>query len=297
MRGAPCYGGRGSQAPLTPPQATREARTWPARAPLSRPRTGATARLGAALALAFALALLPGTRVQGADAADPRDASAGLAWITEEYYPFNYREDGVVRGISADLLRLAWAELGEPEQSIFILPWARAYKQAMGTSGMVLFSTARTPEREALFKWAGPIAQVRFVLAAPRGSGVRVGRPEDLAGLRVGTLRDDVSDSLLAPWRSVCRVESVADMDQNLRKLDAGRIDLVAYEEASLRLLLRRQGRDPDAYETVYVLKETPVYYAFHISTDDELVRRFQRALDDAKDSEAYARLLDTYLR
>lgn len=261
--------------------------------PISRPFTGAAARLIATLGLALALAL-PGARATVADAAD---ASAGLTWVTEEYYPFNFREGDTVRGISADLLRLVWAELGEPEQPIYLLPWARAYKQALGTRGMVLFSTARTPEREALFKWAGPIAHVRFVLAARRDAGVRIGRPEDLAGLRVGTLRDDVSDALLAPWRSICHVESVADMDQNLRKLDAGRIELVAYEEASLRLLLRRQGRDPDEYETVFVLKEIPVFYAFHISTDDALVRRFQRALDDAKNSEAYARLLETYLR
>ena len=274
---------------MTPTDRTRSPRMIRLR-PISRPSTGTAARLAAALVLALALAL-PGGAAAGAD------SDAGLTWVTEDYYPFNYHEGGEVRGISADLLRLVWAELGEPEQSIFVLPWARAYKQALGTRGMVLFSTARTPEREALFKWAGPIAHVRFVLAARRGSRVRVGRPEDLAGLRVGTLRDDVSDSLLAPWRSLCRVESVADMAQNMRKLDAGRIDLVAYEEASLRLLLKRQGRDPDEYETVFVLKEIPVYYAFHISTDDALVRRFQRALDDAKNSEAYARLLETYLR
>lgn len=220
-----------------------------------------------------------------------------MTWLTEEYYPYNYREDGRVKGISADLLRLVWQEMGEPEHSIYVLPWARAYVQTQGTKNTVLFSMARTPEREKLFKWAGPIAHVRFVLAARKGSRITMDSMEDLAGLRVGTLRGDVSDQLLQPFKDKCRVDAVVRMDQNLRKLDAGRIDLVAYEELSLRLLLQHDGRPPDALQTVYVLREVPVYYAFNLATDNALIQRFQSALNDAKNTEAYARLLNGYIQ
>lgn len=225
------------------------------------------------------------------------DVLGELTWLTEEYYPYNYREDGRIKGISADLLRLAWRQMGEPEHSIYVLPWARAYQQTQGTKNTVLFSMARTPEREKLFKWAGPIAHVRFVLAAPRGSGITIESLSDLKGLRVGTLRDDISDQLLRTRAGNCSVDSVARMDQNLRKLDAGRIDLVAYEELSLRLLLQHEDRSPDSLETIHLLKEVPVYYAFNTETDDTLIQRFQAALDDAKNTEAYARLLYGYIR
>lgn len=248
-------------------------------------------RPGAALAALAALLML----AMAAATAWAGQGFADLAWLTEEYYPYSFDDGGRVRGISADLLRLVWKELDEPEHPIRLRPWARAYRAATETPGTVLFSMARTAEREDLFKWAGPIAVVRFVLSAPRGRHTDVDSMDDLQGLTVGTLRDDVGDRLLAPWRGVCRVEPVARMDQNLEKLKAGRIQMVAYEERSLRLLLARHGLDPHAFETVLVLSEAPVYFAFHRATDDALVRRFQNALEDAKNSQAYADLLETY--
>jgi len=245
------------------------------------------------LALACALWL-----VLAAPPAKAQERGFGaLAWMTEEYFPYNFSEHGEIKGISTDLLRLTWKELGEPEHRIHTYPWARAYHFAQTEPNTVLFSMARIPERETLFQWAGPIATVRFVLAGKKTRGFTIRQGSDLKGLTIGTLRQDVGDALLAPWADLCLVEPVADMMQNLGKLEMDRLDLVAYEENSLRLLMLRHGMDPDRFETVFVLNEIPVYFAFHRDTDQNLVRRFQEALDRVKATASFTDLVDRYAR
>ncbi|OIQ49321.1 Bacterial extracellular solute-binding protein, family 3 [Pseudodesulfovibrio hydrargyri] len=256
------------------------------------------ATAGTAFALALLLLLfppfLPAVAMGGAC---PADRLAGYTWLTEEYYPFNYEENGVMKGVAVDLLRLVWAELGTPEQPVESLPWARAYARLRHEPATVLFCMARTPERERAFRWAGPIASVRFVLIARKDRHIRLRSLDDLQGLSVGTLREDVLDTLLAGYKTRASIQPVARMRQNIDKLMTGRLDLVAYEEGSWRKITAREGLDPDGFETVYVLRETPVYFAFHPDTPPELVDAFQAALDKVKARPGYRKLLDAYLR
>lgn len=229
----------------------------------------------------------------------PTDAAAhiGLSYLTEEYYPFNYTDEGDLKGISVDLLRLTWKELGQEPHPITAMPWARAYDRACNVSTTVLFSMARTPQRENMFRWAGPIMTVRFVLIAQKRDNITLDTISDAEGYRIGTLRDDITDALLQQYSNANKVEAVADMSQNIRKLMDDRLDMVAYEEHSWKMIALKNGLDPDEFETVFVLRETPVYYAFHRDTPPPVVREFQKALDRVKARPEYEQILNTYLR
>lgn len=218
-----------------------------------------------------------------------------LSYATEDYYPYNYTRDGAILGYSVELLRRMWDEMGVPEQDIAVYPWARAYNGALNIPHTVTFSMARTPQREGLFKWAGPIDTVRFVLFAPAGSELAATLPVKLDGLDIGTVRDDVAETAVREIAPDARIESVSDVRQNLSKLLAGRLDLVAYEERSMRRLLAEQGLDPDALTPVYLLKETEIAFAFHLSTPDALVARFQHALDAVRARPGHGALVRRY--
>ena len=251
----------------------------------------------AGLVLCLLLLLPPLLPAWAADRGCPADRLAGYTWLTEEYYPFNYEQNGVMKGVAVDLLRMIWAELGTPEQPVEAMPWARAYERVQHEPATVLFCMARTPEREHAFRWAGPIASVRFALIARKDRHISLDSLNDLKGLSVGTVREDISDTLLAEYRGKASIQPVARMRQNIDKLMTGRLDLVAYEEGSWRKVTVREGLDPDSFETVYVLRETPVYFAFHPGTPAELVDAFQSALDKVKAGPRYQELLDAYLR
>lgn len=226
----------------------------------------------------------------------PAQAQWEVAYLTEEYYPFNYTDNGEIKGISADLLRQVWAELGETERPIMVMPWARAYDRALNVSNTMLFSMARIPQRENLFRWAGPIATTRFVLIAKKSAHIVLPSMGQAEGFRIGTVRDDVSDWLLQPHADRNRIEPVADMRQNIRKLENDRLDMLAYEESAWRQLAIKNGLSPDDYETVFVLRVTPVFFAFNLDVPPPVVHNFQKALDRIKASGRYQAILDAYL-
>lgn len=237
------------------------------------------------------LFLVTGGRPAGAEEAQE------FTYLTEEYFPFNYLDDGKVKGVSVDLLRLVWARLGIPQQEIKVVPWARAYERIRHQPGTVLFSMARTAEREPLFRWVGPIMPVRFVLLAKKEKDIELRSLDDLKGFSIGTLREDVSDNILRPLSAVNTIEPVANMRQNVLKLMEDRLDMVAYEEFCWPRLITRIGFDPSDFETVLVLHEVPVYYAFHHDTPAETIDAFQQALDSIKDTSAYHHVLSRYMR
>lgn len=247
--------------------------------------------LAIALFAALILALCLGVRPVRAE------PLAGLTYLTEEYYPFNYTENGRLKGISCELLRMVWGELGVQPKPVEVLPWARGYERVRHEPNTVLFSMARTPERERLFRWAGPIMTVRFVLIARKHRAIRIDSLDDLRGMTVGTVRDDISDTLLSDYRTIANIQPVADMRQNIGKLMSNRLDMVAYEEACWGKIAVRSGLSPDDFETVFVLRETPVYFAFSAGTPDTVFKPFRDALDQARKRPRFERILDQYLK
>jgi polar amino acid transport system substrate-binding protein len=108
-------------------------------------------------------------------ASDQAVTAKDLIYITEQLPPYNFQENGKLQGISVDLLESVWERMGENlnKSVIEILPWNEGYQRALNDKNTVLFAMARSPEREHLFKWAGPIGSTREVLLA-KGIGISV---------------------------------------------------------------------------------------------------------------------------
>lgn len=217
-----------------------------------------------------------------------------LVFLCEDIPPSNFLKDGRLEGISVDLLRSMWRTMDEPQQPIKVVPWARGYDAALNKPGHVLFSMSRTPERDSLFKWVGPIFTVRNVLLA-RSAAKRL--PKSLEGarsLRIGTIKGDVVETfLLDAGFEPTRVEGVSNLSQNFEKLRRGRVELLAHSENTLMEYIRSKKEDHRDYKIVLELSRTENFYAFHREVPDSVVERFQRTLDELRPE--HVRLLKRY--
>ena len=222
-----------------------------------------------------------------------------LVLMTEQYPPYNFEEDGQIRGIAVDLILriLEGMQSTRSREDIKLVPWARGYRSAMTKPDICLFSTTRTKEREELFQWVGPIATNRVSLIARKDRKIRIQSSEQIQNYRIGTVTDDVAGEILAAAGvPKNRLESVALNVTNIMKLKRGRIDLWAYGENVAEWELKAQGMDPEDYETVYVLDEIDLYYVLHKDASNQLVDRMQAVLDSLKTSGEYRKILDKYL-
>jgi ABC-type amino acid transport substrate-binding protein len=233
-------------------------------------------------------------------------AAAQPEWniMTEELPPYNFIRDGEVYGISADvLLQIMAAEDIDIVRSDFrLFPWPRAYKMVQETPGSILFSTARTATREKLFKWVGPITHLTIGLTALKERHIRLQSLEDAAKYRLGTIRDGAPEQLvLKAGVDVAGLDRIGDPELNIKKLQAGRIDMFAFNIPSTRYLMIRLGIDPDRYETVYIMEQLDLYYAFHRDTDDALIRSLNATLQalrqpDGTGTSEVERIISSYL-
>ena len=210
--------------------------------------------------------------------------------MTEELPPYNFIQDNLVHGISADILLqlLEKNDISIDRGSIQLFPWPRAYQMVQDIPGSILFSTARTSQREKLFKWVGPIADLTMGLVALKTNRIKLHSIEDANKFRIGTIRDGAPEQLvLAAGVEDSNLERIASPEANIKKLEAGRIDLFAFSVPSTRYLMIKLGMDPDEYESVYTLKQVDLYYAFHKDTDDQLIHTLNRTLQEMKQPDA----------
>ena len=125
----------------------------------------------------------------------------------------------------------------------------------------------------------------------------------DLNKYKIGAIRDDVGEQLLIEAGvGKNNIEPVSEALSNIKKLNKNRIDAWAYGEPVANWFIKKNGYNVDDYETVYILKEADLYYAFHKDTPVSLIDKFQNALDQLKkktnkNQSEYDNILNYYLK
>ncbi len=213
----------------------------------------------------------------------PADALSRMTFLTEEYPPFNTGANGTIEGIAPEMLRAMAEQLNatlRPDQ-VKIGTWSDGYHAALETNHSVVFSTARTFEREELFQWAGPIGRLQYVVFADRD---RAPSGADRGHLRIVTIRDDVSATLLrekgVPDSAIRYEVGPAAMVEAVRN---GSADALAYPLLPARSLLSRYGLDPNTFEVVQTLSEEEMFFAFNRNTSPVVVNAFNRTINALK--------------
>lgn len=226
-----------------------------------------------------------------------------IVFMTENYPPFNFEEDGRLQGISTDLMVLILKNLDSKQtrEDIRLLPWARGYRLTLNQKNTSLFATTRTAEREKLFKWVGPITTTSIGLLARKERKIKINSLADIKKYRVGVVRSDIGEQLLVnagiPLQNLDRVGGTDATLTSITKLNKGRIDVWSYETNVAKWEVKAKGFKVDEYETVYVLKEGELYFAFHKDTPEGLLQQLQDALDVLKAQGAHQKIIDKYLQ
>lgn len=155
----------------------------------------------------------------------PAAVAAGLRIVGEHLPPSSMMDGDTVIGRETRKVREIMARAGI-SYSIELLPWKRAYAQALAAADTCIFSTSRTPEREARFRWIGPLNEAQWVLYGLAERHLALRTLADARGLVIGTVLGDARDEYLRQQGM-----SVAPVTQewlNPQKLLLGRIDLWA---------------------------------------------------------------------
>ncbi len=239
--------------------------------------------------------------------------------MTEEYPPFNFlkikkafikdnqlnnktiskkEKVGIALDLMVSMLEKSNSKLGRSD--IVFVPWARGYRTVMVKRNTCLFSTARTEQRERLFKWVGPIASVEYGLIGKKSRTIIIRNLNDIQKYRIGTVIDDGAEQTVLKagvrLKDLDRMPGTNVIMRSIIKLKLNRIDLFAYEVNGTKWKMKAMQVSFDDYEVVYILKRTEIYYAFNLNTPTSIIKVLQSALDELKKDGTYQKIENRYL-
>lgn len=238
-------------------------------------------------------------------AADQTVSAKDLTHITEQFPPFNFEKDGKLQGISIDLLEAVWQKMDANlnESAIKLLPWNEGFQKTLDDKNAVLFSTARLPQREQLFKWAGPIGPIRNVLLVKKERNISIASAEDLKKYKIAALKDDSAVQMLLD-KGLKKEDVLLELTSKpvIEMLQNGSIDAWAYGDTAGLWLIHESGANASDFRAAYVLGQIDYYYAFNKETPDSLIQSFQQAIDSIKNTKDkdgvsdYQKILSKYV-
>ena len=227
------------------------------------------------------------------------DPNYNVVLLTENFPPYNmaingknFAQEDNIDGIAVDVVREMFKRAGIQYSLTLRFPWDRIYKLALEKPNYGVFVTARLPEREALFKWVGPIGPDDWVLLARGDSKLVVNNLEQAKQYRIGAYKGDAIAEHLEK-QGLQPVTSLRDQE-NAKKLMAGQIDLWATGDPAGRYLARQEG--VSGLKTVLRFNSAQLYLALNKEVPDEMVQKLQSELDKMRAEGIVDSILNSYL-
>jgi ABC-type amino acid transport substrate-binding protein len=215
--------------------------------------------------------------------------------LTEEFPPYNYLgPGGAITGSSSDLVREIADRLGV-DTEIELVAWDEGYNRTLTTQGIALYSTARTTERENLFRWVGPIGTYDITFYARNDSGISLSSLEDAkkAGI-IAVVRDDARHQYLVE-RNISEIALYPDDESCVRALMSGESRLWLGSAVTASETVARAGYRAGDVRPLYQVLTSELYIAFNNQTPEETVASWQEALDGMKRDGTYRAILSRY--
>lgn len=222
----------------------------------------------------------------------PTFASEPLTIITEEWPPFNYTENGELKGFASEVVQLVMKDLNVTDK-IVVLPGPRGLKTLNKFPRSMFFSFILTENRKPQYKWIGPFGEQSIYFYKKKGSKLDINTFEDAK--KVGSIcaRSSglVFDMLMAAGFK--NLDTGVNPESIYLKTLKGRCDLsIGETPLGVAFWLKKANQPSDSLvQTSLKLLSTPLYIVASKDISDEEVGQWQKSLDKVKGSKEYSQL------
>lgn len=223
--------------------------------------------------------------------------------VTENYIPYGFEENGIIKGIAVDVLNEAFARQGYGIE-LKMFPWTRSLQMVEDGDTDGIFCAFYSEERAVYMQYLNePIASEAQYVYTLKDSPVKFdGTLNSLKPYRIGVIQDWFygADFEAAVKARTLNVEEVTDLPINLQKLLDGRIDAIVNPHLSTLYYLKQMNIQDKVIEQSIPFREpSGLYLAFTKKrfVDQELIRKIDEELVRMKTDGTYQKIIDRYTR
>jgi len=210
-------------------------------------------------------------------------AAEDIHLITEDSPPFNYidAETGQITGVAHELVLVLMQGAGLSYHSE-LLPWQRGYRLSLKKPNTCIYGVNRTPEREELFEWVGPLFESGWALYG-YDPDIQIEKLSDITDQVVVVKAGDAITNAFIAARPDVKVLTAPSVRNGVRLLHHGRADLwlagVAHVRESAEIMNVPVPRQ------VFLWRKSVVYMACSNATDESKLARLRAALPSLNQS------------
>ncbi|MBU2706853.1 transporter substrate-binding domain-containing protein [Zooshikella marina] len=205
-----------------------------------------------------------------------------LLVVTEEWPPYNYKKNDLITGYSTEIVRNV-LEKANINYTIRLYPWARAYDLALKNENVLIYTIVRTPERESLFQWLGPILPGKkfYLYKLKHRKDISLTTIDDAKNFKTAIMRDDVTHQFLNArgFEDEKHLDLSVSEEINIKKLFNDRVDLIIGNEESLPIRIKNLQLDFSKVEPAIFMFEHGYYMALSAQTDERLFNQLNNAM------------------
>lgn len=221
-----------------------------------------------------------------------------LRVVTSEYPPYEYLEDGEVKGTDTNTIRQVLSAMGYLPR-VRILPWARAEANTRTGVSDMIYSLTYSRDRARYYHFTAPISQARDVFFKLRGRDIKWQILDDLKGLRIGLSAAYSYAPSFMRWLAEgnaqpTRISQESPELTGLRMIAFGRIDLFICEVSVCSHLIEEHFSDyPELSKvtavpgTVGSIRDFRAAFSRQHPRGEALRDEFNRVLEDMRSIES----------
>jgi polar amino acid transport system substrate-binding protein len=204
--------------------------------------------------------------------------------------PFSQRnERGQLEGLSIDVAK-GILQQASIEQDILAAPWERVFLEAQSKSNVLVFSVARTEEREDAFFWICPLtANVVGIYSLHEQPVTGLAQLEKTQ--KYGVLDGDYRIEVLEK-AGVAQIVKLTHWAQGITSLLSGEIDNLFFSSMGMQYYCQSQQADCSHIKLIYTHQQVTSYLALSKGTDAELVTVLKNAAIRYKQSAEYEKIV-----
>jgi polar amino acid transport system substrate-binding protein len=228
---------------------------------------------------------------------------AEVTFVTEHLPPYQIvKEDSSIIGFATEVV-LEVALRSEIDYSLKLYPWVRTYNLALKKSNYCIFSIARIPSREKLFKWIGPVTE--------KNNAVIWSLKSNIHGRQVKTI-DDLKNYITAVNKSDATHTGMLNIGltegENLYVLHHSKslinllvtrpeIDFIVADDITIPHRVMLAGFSDDLLHRVFEVKSLPLdfFLACNINTDSDIIEKLTTSLTNIHQDGTYKKIFSKW--
>jgi len=222
-----------------------------------------------------------------------------LKILTEHLAPYQIVNEDSITGLSTEIVTATLQE-SQYTYDIVAYPWAMSYSRAKQEKNTCIYSLARIPQREPLFKWVGHIISSTVSLYSMKNRKIHISNIEEAKKYNIAVIRDDVTHHFFLGKGFVenenLYVANKYDALLKLLDMPSRNIDLVVINNDLLRNRVKNLAQIVK-YKKVLHLDELSLNFhlACSLTTEQQIVDNLIKAMNMLENRGVFSKIREKW--